>query len=324
MNLETNNAKISYKKSKYTMDDRRAFNFTLIMCGIPFLFFLVFWVYVNISSILMAFVDRKGIVSFENFAEVFNAIANKDMYGWNLGLVIGRTVRLWFYVNIVCVLPSMFSSYVLYKGMPCAYIFRVIFMIPSILGGMVWVMIMKYMVAVDGPVLEILTKLGADFSLGVEESGLLGDISTAFTTISLINVMPHIVGFNIIITGAYARIPNELYEVGRLEGHNFIREFFTVSVPLIWPTIVVSMISNLSSIITFDGNVFLYTKGENETATIGFYLFYMTQQISANAGAAEPFYGYPAAVGVVFTCITIPIVLFGKYVLEKAVETVEF
>lgn len=312
------------KRYKFNMEDRNAAVFCYIMLGVPFLFFLVFWFYVNISSIFMAFVDVHGKISFSNFKTVFDAVVGEDMYGWNLANAVFRTMRLWFYVNILCVLPSMVSSYVLYKKMFGAYVFRTIFMIPTILGGMVWVMIMKYMVATNGPVIPILQSFGIEFSNGVIKGGLLGHPSTAFSTIAIINVLPHIVGFNIIISGAYARIPNELFEVGKLEGHGFIREFFTISVPLIWPTIVVSMIGNLASIITFDGNVFLYTKGQNETATMGFYLYYMTFMIAGSADVMNPFYGYPAAVGVVATLITIPLVLLGKYVLEKAVETVEY
>jgi len=312
------------KRHKFNMEDRQAAVFCYVMLGVPFAFFLVFWVYVNISSIYLAFIDSFGKVSLKNFKMVIDGVIDKDMYGWNIAQIVWRTVRLWFYVNILCVLPSMVSSYVLYKKIVGAYVFRVIFMIPTILGGMVWVMIMKYMVAVNGPVLGILQSLGAEFSLGVQESGLLGDVSSAFSTIAVINILPHIVGFNIIITGAYARIPGDLFEVGKLEGHGFIKEFFTISVPLIWPTVVVAMIGNLATIITFDGSVFLYSKGQNETATMGFYLYYMTYMIAGSADVMNPFYGYPAAVGVMATVITIPLVLLGKFVLEKAIETVEF
>jgi ABC-type sugar transport system permease subunit len=312
------------RRYKFNMEDRQAAWFCYLMVGVPFLFFLVFWVYVNISSVTLAFVDSFGEISFKNFKMVFDAIADKDMYGWNLGGVIWRTFLLWFYVNILCVLPSMFSSYILYKKIIGAYVFRIIFMIPTILGGMTWIMIMKYMVAANGPVLPVLQSMGMEFANGVHESGLLGDVSSAFATISIVNVLPKVIGFNIIITGAYARIPNDLFEVGKLEGNGFTREFFTISVPLIWPTIVISMITNLASILTFEGGVFLYTQGESETATMGFYLYYMTMKIAGSADVMTPFYGYPAAVGVLATAITIPIVLFGKYVLEKAVETVEY
>ena len=133
----------------------------------------------------------------------------------------------------------------------------------------------------------------------------------------------NIVGFNIIISGAYARIPGELFEVGRLEGLGFFQEFFCVSVPLIWPTVVVCMIGNLASVFTFDGQVYLYTELQYNTGTIGAYLYLLTAKIS-NSNLLVNSYGYPAAVGVVLTAMTIPVVLLGKYGLEKAVEPVEY
>ena len=312
------------KKHKYSFEDRNAFLFCYIIIGIPLLFFIVFWCYVNIDSILLAFKDANGNVTFDNFKMVFNAFKDKDMYDWNLFKVFKRTLLLWFLVDIVCVVPSMFSSYVLYKGIKGAFIFRVFLMIPSILAGIVWVMVMKRMVGIGGPVMSILQKFGVNFSLDVSESGLLGSIDTAYLTIVLLNIFPRLVSFNLIISGSYARIPEELFEVGKLEGLNFIKEFIKISVPLVWPTIVISMITNLSTIFTFEGGVFLYTGGARETATMGFYIYYMTYKIAGSADVMNPFYGYPAAVGVTLTAITIPVVLFGKFVLEKMVEPVEY
>ena len=85
------------------------------------------------------------------------------------------------------------------------------------------------------------------------------------------------------------------------------------------------MISNLSTVFTFEGSVLLYTGGDADTATLGFYLTKLTMDISSAAelgGVTD--YGYPAALGMLTTAITIPTVLFGKYVLEKMVETVEY
>ena len=312
------------KAHKYNFEDRNAFLFCYVMIGLPLIFFIVFWVYVNVDSILLAFKDANGVFTLANFGTVFDAFVNVDMYGWNLGSMLGRTVLMWFCINILCVLPSMFSSYVLYKKILGAFIFRIIFMIPTILAGIVWVMVMKHMVGLGGPIMEAMEALGIPISEEAQYNGLLGATASAFWTILFLNIFPKIIGFNIIITGAYARIPEDLFEVGRLEGVGFIKEFFKVSVPLIWPTIIVAMITNFATICTFEGGVFLYTKGNYETATMGFYIYYMTFMISGSADVMTPFYGYPAAVGVVLTCITIPIVLFGKYVLERAVETVEY
>ncbi len=312
------------KRHKYSFEERNAFLFCYVMVGLPFLFFLVFWVYINFSSISLAFQDANGNFTFENFKTVFNAFKTEDMYGWNLGKVLGRTILLWFLVDVVCVIPSMLTSYVLYKKIWGAPIFRVILMIPSILAGIVWVMVMKNMVNLNGPVITILQKFGVEFSQDVLESGLLGSTETAFTTLVFLNIFPHIISLNLIVSGAYARIPTELFEVGRLEGFNFIKEFFMLAVPLVWPTVVVSMITNLATIFTFDGSVFLYTMGARETATMGFYIYYMTYQIAGSADYMNPFYGYPAAMGVTLTCITVPMVLFGKFFLEKLIEPVEY
>lgn len=311
-------------KQKYNFEDRNAFVFCYIMVGLPLAFFCLFWVYTNFSSIMLAFQDAQGNYTFDNFITVFNAFKDKDMYGWNLTDVLGRTVHLWFWIYVACVLPGMFSSYILYKKMPGHYIFRVIFMIPSILGGIVWVMIMKYLVAVGGPVVMIAEKLGIELSLEIKTNGLLYSAQTAWPTIMVINIVPHVISFNMIITGAYARIPEQLFEVGKLEGLTFISEFFRVAVPLVWQTVIVCMISNLAVMFTFDGNVFLYTKGTNETGTMGFYLYYLTWQLAGSADTMNAFYGYPAAIGVTLTLMTVPVVLIGKYVLEKAFPAVEY
>ena len=311
-------------KQKYNFEDRNAFVFCYIMIGLPLASFCLFWVYTNFSSIMLAFQDPQGNPTFDNFETVFNAFIHKDMYGWNLTEILGRTVHLWFWIYVACVLPGMFSSYILYKKMPGHYIFRVIFMIPSILGGMVWVIIMKYLVAVGGPVEMLAGKLGMELSLEVKTYGFLFSKQTAWPTIMVINILPHVIGFNMIITGAYARIPEQLFEVGRLEGLNFISEFFLIAVPLVWQTVVVCMITNLAVMLTFDGNVFLYTQGTNETGTMGFYLYYLTWQLAGSADTMNAFYGYPAAIGVTLTFMTIPIVLLGKYGLEKAFPPVEY
>ncbi len=317
--METENI----KKHKYSFEDRNAFAFCYVLLGIPLLFFLVFWVYINLDSILTAFKDPQGAWTFDNVIQVFKNFTVEDGYNvGTLGEILGRTVLLWFLVNIVCVIPSMLSSYVLYKGVWGANIFRVIMMIPSILAGIVWVMVMKSLVDYNGPVIAVLQELGVDLPSKVFKNGLLYHDKTAFTTIVLLNMFPHIVSFNLIISGAYTKIPADLFEVGRLEGLGFINEFFRVSVPLIWPTVVISLITNFATMFTFEGSVFLYTKGVNGTSTMGFYLYNLTFEISKDAGS--PIYGYPAAVGLVMTVFTIPVVLFGKLFLEKLIEPVEY
>ena len=102
-------------KKRYGMENRKAFLFCYVMIGIATFFFCGFWLRVNISSIGYAFMDSAtGKFTLENFKEVWIAFTDKDMFGWNLGKTLGRTLILWFCVNVLCVLPGMISTYILY------------------------------------------------------------------------------------------------------------------------------------------------------------------------------------------------------------------
>jgi ABC-type sugar transport system permease subunit len=75
---------------------------------------------------------------------------------------------------------------------------------------------------------------------------------------------------------------------------------------------------------TADYNVFLFTNGngDNETATVGYLLYKITLRISENT-AGKPYYGYPAALGVALTFVSAPVVLIGKYFIERKFEGTE-
>ena len=309
-------------KRKYNMEDRQAFRFCYLMVLLPIVSFIVFWLYVNIDSIVLAFTDASGNFTLENFKKVWKAFTDVDQYGWNLWEFMLRTWAMWIICRL-CFIPQTFSTYVLYKKIPGHFIFRTIFMIPSVLGGIVWILIMKSFVAYDGPVLQMADMLGIKVSLEVQMKGLLGSTATAHTTMILVQVIPQVFMFSFVVSGAFARIGEEMYEVGKLEGIGFIREFFTIAIPLIWPTMVISIIGWFSGLFTLDNGAFLYTNGEYDTGSIGFYLFYLTKAISDEGGKAG-LYGYPAALGVLFTVITVPTVLVVRHYLEKVYADVTY
>ena len=162
---------LSGKSSKYTMQDRHAFLFCAGLLAVPLSAFLFFWCGINFSSIILAFKAMDGSFTVSNFGTVFDALGGNDIYSaWDLGEIMGRTFFLWLCVDIICVVPSLFTSYVLYKDIPGAPFFRIVFMIPTILAGIVWVMAMKSMVGVSGstsgPIIAICNKVGIEFQSG--------------------------------------------------------------------------------------------------------------------------------------------------------------
>ena len=71
--------------------------------------------------------------------------------------------------------------------------------------------------------------------------------------------------------------------------------------------------------------VYLYNEfGEPGMATMGYYLYYWTVDISSKA--SQPIgvpYGFPAALGICISLVSIPIVLLGRKILNKIIPTVE-
>lgn len=314
----------AFKRGKYSAYQKKEFPFVYLLIAFPVLQFLVFWLYVNASSIGMAFTTAQGAFTLDNFKNVWEGLTGVDIYGFSLSKVLLRSFVLWVIVNLGVFPISVCTTYVLFRRVKGHYFFRVCFLLPGLVGAVIWTTVVKYMVAYDGPVLEALKAMGVRFSPEVVRNGLFGSAKTAFPTVVAVSVFTGIVGGNAVLTGAFARVPGEIYEVGKLEGLGFWREFFTVCVPCIWPTVSMLFTFSLCTVFTADANTFLYSSGTGEPGmgTMGFYLYYLVLRIS-NAGVTTA-YNYPAAIGFALTVITLPVVLFGRKLLEKAIEPVEY
>ena len=132
------------------------------------------------------------------------------------------------------------------------------------------------------------------------------------------------IGGNIVIlTGAMTRIPNEIFESASLEGVGVVREFFQLVLPLIWPTLSTLIIYQFGAITTFDfGTYVLFDNTGRFTSvqTMGYYLFLLTYEVSQFREVPN----HPAALGMILTIITVPVVLVLRWAIDKFSDKVEF
>ena len=310
-------------KKNYSRLERRDFLFAYLVVLFPVAQFLVFWVFVNASSIALAFQDGAGDFTFLNFKTVYNAFIDKDMLGINLGKSLGRSFLLWVIGEGFIFPVSLITTYVLTRKILGHYIFRIIYIIPSLMGAIIWTLLIKEMLSYSGPITKMLLEMGVELPFGAKKNGLLRHEDTAFISLVLVRSVMGIVGNNAVLTGAYTRVPDELFESAELDGAGFFTEMFRIAIPCIWSTICTLLTFSLCSIFTCDYNVYLFTDGTGgyETSTIGFQLFNLTYRLSTGSGSTG--YGYPAALGVVLTLMTLPVVLSGKALLERMSENVE-
>jgi ABC-type sugar transport system permease subunit len=310
------------KVNRYSDFEKRKFLFVYLLIAFPVIQFLIFWFYVNVSSIGNAFTNAKGEFTFGNFKEVSEAFFQKDMWGYSLMDSLGNSLKVWCLSNLVLFPWGLVSVYVLCCNIRGHYFFRLCEILPSLIGSVIWATIVRAAIQVNGPVITLMQSMGINLPDVALHNGLLGAEETAFPTLMAIMVVGGLVSNSPVLSGAYARISNELFESAELDGAGFFRKFWSIGLPGIWPTVTTLMIFNLTSVFTADCGVFLYTNGTGEPgcSTVGFQLYILTLRL-AEGGSSN--YGYPAALGFVLTLMTLPICLIGRRLLEKLCDTVE-
>lgn len=283
------------------------------MLFLPILWFLVFWVYVNIDSILMAFKVYEGAGqyswSLQNFKDIFREFSLPDSV---LPLALKNTLSF-FPLNLLTILLSIFFSYLFYRKMPGYRFFRVVFYLPSIISGVIMVTVFKNVIGPNGP-LSMLLKNCFGFTTETipywtsDEKYAMGTILfyTFWTSFGL-NV--------IMLGGAMARAPQQVIESARIDGVGMFRELFNIMVPLVWPTISTTLIFALAGIFTASGVTLLMTNGAFGTMNISLFIF---QNVTISS------YEFPSAVGLLFTIVGFPIVMIGRHFLNKIYSEVEY
>lgn len=119
----------------------------------------------------------------------------------------------------------------------------------------------------------------------------LKDIRWALPSIMIMNIWASFGFYTLMILAGLQNIPEEYYEASCLEGAGKIRQFFTITLPLLKPTILVAAI--MDTILAFQvfGEVFIMTKGGplRTTETAVYYIYnsgFHKQQMGYSSAAA--------------------------------------
>jgi multiple sugar transport system permease protein len=320
-----NSIAIVFKKigKNYSAFEKREFLSIYLLIAFPVIQMTIFWFYVHISGIAMAFQDVSGGLSFDAFKEVFAVWGGKQSFGFSVPEMLGKSVFIWVSSHIVITIISILSTFILTKHMIGSKFFRTCYMIPGLLGSVVFVAIMQDIYADDGVLVALLSQTGIELPFSIVREGFLGSKDTAFPTLMVQMYIWGLAGGGLILSGAYMRIPQEIFESASLDGCGFFREAFQIAVPCVWPTISTMTIFALCSIFTADFNMYLYSSGTGDRGmnTIGFYQYMLQLEV---AKGNKDIYAYASAFGLTLTAITLPVVFLGRWGLAKMNEVVEF
>jgi len=324
MRVERKTKKGIFKFASYSKYERKSFLFVYLLIFLPVLQFIIFWLVVNARSIMLAFQDNvTGAFTLQHFSEVFGdftTTALKMSEGNSILMMMGRSLLLWIVVNFFGMAVGLICTYVMYRKIWLHYANRVIYAIPMIVGSVVWVGLLREIFTGTGPVVWLLTKWGAKLPESVIAGGLFASNSpVSFLTLMIIMFIQNAVGGGVIATSAFSKVPKELFEAAEIDNIGFWGQFFNVALPCAWPTISTLLTVAMCSLLVVDGNVYLFTYGTGgNMPTMGFYIYFLSVMMSDQMSAGEIVnYGYPAALGIVVTVISVPLVLLGRKLLSK-------
>lgn len=283
---------------------RKWFMFSALI--LPVIGFLVFFVYVNIDSILMAFQQPdysdgglKEVYTLENFRKIFN-FSNSDSKELLEALV---NTLLFFFADLLIVFPvSILMSYFFHKKIPGYKFFRFVYYMPTVISSSVLVVLFKYAIG-PGGVLDAWRTAN-----GLEYTYLLSKSPDALLTILFYNVMFSFGGNIIVIGGSMNGLNPEIFEAGRIDGCGWTRELISLVIPMMWPTLSTMMILKCAGVLSASGPILAFTKGSDGTMTLSYLLYALV----SGEGKTKDLY-YASAVGLVMTLMVFPIALLIKH-----------
>lgn len=288
--------------------------FYIVMLALPVLQFSIFYLGVNVNSILMVFqryddtakqfifLDFPNIL--QNFKDVFRSLTTETVFPYALkNSLTSYAVSL-----LVATGFSLIFSYYVYKKFPLHGLVKVVLFTPSIISGMVLVSVFVEFVNVVIPGISEMTT-------GEQMIGFITNPPTekTFGTILFYCIWIGFGGSILLYVGAMNNISESISEACRIDGANLFQELIYIVLPLIYPTFVTFMVVGVGGIFTNQMGLYAFfgPSADQTIQTFGYYLFKTTKD------AGESQYPFLATMGVMMTLIVAPLTFLVKGVLEK-------
>jgi ABC-type sugar transport system permease subunit len=287
---------------------RKSIIFYTVLVIPPLIQFFIYYIIINANSVFLAFKDYNSFgdsyswVGFANFATFF-----KDFFNGNGVLPDALKNSLACYgLNLLMIPLTLFFPFYIYKKMPFADFFKIVLFLPSVISGMILGLL--YQTFMD----EVIPHLWQTW-FEVNVSPLMADTNTRFMTAWAYGAFMGFGSEMILYTGAMARIPPELVEYGELEGITPIGEFFKITLPMIYPTVTTYFVLGMFGIFTSQMNLFTFFGTGSSVRTLGYHQYSLT----VDSSNAKIYYPYISAMGLVFSVISTPLVLFVRRLINK-------
>ena len=208
----------------------------IALCMLPALILtIVFMIVPMVNAIYLSFTSSTALsvgfnskfVFLDNYKYMFQ---DKDFLQ-----ALFNTLKLMLVIPAVTIFLSLVFAFILTQGqLKEKSFYRTVFFFPSIVSmtvvGIVWSFVFN-------PTRGILNHMLDLFHLSTWKHAWLGEGKTALWCIGAALVWQAIGYYMVMYMSSMSSIPENLYEAASLEGASKVRQFFMITLPLIWDNI---------------------------------------------------------------------------------------
>ena len=257
------------------------------------LLYSIFFLYPTVSALFYSFTDWDGLSDTFQFIGTQNyerALTGDTVFR----KTVGNNMKFMLVVVIFQTLVALTFALIVLKNTKTNLFLRALYFFPTILSSVSVAFIWSF---IYDPSLGILNQILELVGLGFLKQNWLGNSDIAIYSLAITQIWFHAGQMLIIFVAGLQAIPEDLYEVAKIEGASKWQTFVKVTWPLLAPsaTIVIAY-TTIQSFKAFD-LVFAMTGGgpNNSTEIIATYIFDVAFR-SYN-------FGYASSISVLFMII---------------------
>ncbi len=229
--------------------------------------FTIFLIFPMGMSLYMSLTDwpllgDHQFIGLDNYAHIMT-----DSLFWK---VFGNTI--YFTVGLVPlnIVLALLLALLLSRSLKGIGIFRTAIFVPVMTSLIVWAIVWKYMFATDSGFINQLLLM-----IGIEGPSWLYDTRLAMPAVIVTSVLKN-VGLNMILfIAAIQQVPSSLREAAVIDGAGKSRIFFRVTLPMITPTVFLTVVLTIIGSLKVFGQIYVMTQGgpSNSTKVLVYYIW---------------------------------------------------
>ena len=269
-----------------------------LLIAIPLMLVIVFSYYPNYNGMVHIFYRWNGdtveeFIGMGNLIRVMQDTTLLHSFGVVLIFVVANVIKM-----ILPIITAVILHHVISDRM--GYLYRVMFVIPMIIPGMVGILIWKYFYEPNNGILNGLLRM-MGFLSPTDSIQWLSDERLIIPSLIFMG-FPWVGAFGVLIyLAGLQSIPEDVYEAAEVDGAGPFRIFWQIEMPLIMTQIRINLVLMTISTLQAWENIYLFvgiSGGPNGVATVpGLRIF--------RDAFSEGLFGYGCAIGFVIFVVTL-------------------